>query len=357
MPQPYSAVEYANMHLIYGECRGNASQAAAVYRERYPNLNRYPDYRVFIRLHAALREGRFPGTGVGGASEGRPQRVNPDEKLRLVAADSSISIREISRHTGISTRTVNRILKRERLHPFHLQHVQTLLPRDYAQRVTFCQNMLRRIREDPTFFNKIMWSDESTCRRDGFFNMHNTHSWQLQNPRLIRQDRSQHQFKINFWCGILNGQIIGPFELEETLNAERYLRFLQNDLPVLLENISPELIQTMWLQNDGCPAHYALRVREHLHNVYPGRWIGRLGPILWPPRSPDLNPLDFFYWGCLKEKVYKTDVTSIEQLRTRIEIAAQEINEAGFARRLKRSFIRRCRACIAAGGAHFEHLL
>ncbi|GBP04076.1 hypothetical protein EVAR_74820_1 [Eumeta japonica] len=143
----------------------------------------------------------------------------------------------------------------------------------------------------------------------------------------------------------------------ETLNAERYLRFLQNDLPVLLENISPELIQTMWLQNDGCPAHYALRVREHLHNVYPGRWIGRLGPILWPPRSPDLNPLDFFYWGCLKEKVYKTDVTSIEQLRTRIEIAAQEINEAGFARRLKRSFIRRCRACIAAGGAHFEHLL
>ncbi|GBP80285.1 hypothetical protein EVAR_37961_1 [Eumeta japonica] len=35
----------------------------------------------------------------------KPQRVNPDEVLRLVAADSSISIREISRHTGISTRT------------------------------------------------------------------------------------------------------------------------------------------------------------------------------------------------------------------------------------------------------------
>jgi len=34
------------------------------------------------------------------------------------------------------------------------------------------------------------------------------------------------------------------------------------------------------------------------------RWIGRGGPIPWPPRSPDLNSLDFFFWGYLKETVY-----------------------------------------------------
>ena len=27
---------------------------------------------------------------------------------------------------------------------------------------------------------------------------------------------------------------------------------------------------------------------------FPGRWIGREGTPPWPPRSPDLTPLDFF---------------------------------------------------------------
>jgi hypothetical protein len=37
---------------------------------------------------------------------------------------------------------------------------------------------------------------------------------------------------------------------------------------------------------------------------FPGRWIGRGGPIAWPPHSPDVNTLDFFLWGYVKVKVY-----------------------------------------------------
>ncbi|KPJ06059.1 hypothetical protein RR48_14501 [Papilio machaon] len=36
------------MHLIYEECRCNANAASRLYRERYPNDQKYPDYRVFI---------------------------------------------------------------------------------------------------------------------------------------------------------------------------------------------------------------------------------------------------------------------------------------------------------------------
>jgi hypothetical protein len=31
-------------------------------------------------------------------------------------------------------------------------------------------------------------------------------------------------------------------------------------------------------------------------------WFGRGGKIAWPPRSPDLTPLDFSVWGYIKEK-------------------------------------------------------
>ena len=31
--------------------------------------------------------------------------------------------------------------------------------------------------------------------------------------------------------------------------------------------------------------------------TFSGRWFGRGGPTAWPPRSPDLTPLDFFCMG------------------------------------------------------------
>lgn len=292
----YTPQEYADMHLIYGECGCVGREAARVYRDRYPD-RRHPDHRVFVRVHNAYTEGRIPGTGEGGASEGRPRVYNDDVILHLVEQDPTTSVRVIARRTGISTRTVHRVLQRHELYPYHFQRVQSLLPRDRPLRVNFCREMLRRMREDPQYFNKILWSDESSCKKHGYFNIHNLHSWQLENPNLIRTDRSQYQFKINLWTGIIGGQIIGPFELPETLNGERYLNLLQNDLPELIRNVDPQLRETMWLQNDGCPAHYAVIVREYLNATYPERWIGRLGPILWPPRSPDLNPLDFFTGG------------------------------------------------------------
>ncbi|CAH2092979.1 unnamed protein product [Euphydryas editha] len=310
----YTPAEYAEMHFIYGQCGGNASQAAELYRARFPNA-RHPDYRIFVRVHNAYKEGRIPGTGVGGTSGGRPRQHDDDIVLAEVEANPTTSVRKISSRIGISTRTVNRILKREKLHPFHYKRVQSLLPRDYPLRLAFFRRMLRKIRNEPNFFDKILWSNESSCKKDGYFNMHNLHSWQLTNPHLVREDRSQYQFKINLWSGILNGEVIGPFELPDTLTAERYLLFLQNDLPGLLEDVTLENRRDMWLQHDGCPSHYACSVREYLDATFPQRWIGRLGHFLWPPRSPDLNPLDFFYWGCIKE------------------------------------------ACIRARGGHFEHLL
>jgi hypothetical protein len=46
-------------------------------------------------------------------------------------------------------------------------------------------------------------------------------------------------------------------------------------------------------QQDGTPPHYLEEVREYLNTCFPGR-VGRAAPIAWPPRYPDLTPLDFF---------------------------------------------------------------
>ena len=41
-----------------------------------------------------------------------------------------------------------------------------------------------------------------------------------------------------------------------------------------------------------------------LNYVFLDGWIGRGGPTSWPPRSPDVTPLDFFLWGYVKTKVF-----------------------------------------------------
>ena len=52
--------------------------------------------------------------------------------------------------------------------------------------------------------------------------------------------------------------------------------------------------------------------------TFPKRWIWGDGPTSWPPRSPDITPLDFFLWGYVKDKVFSTPVPDITNLKARI---------------------------------------
>lgn len=357
MPNAYTSIQYANMHYIYGECQGNARAAARLYRQRYPNEDRYPDYRVFINVHRLYSEAVIPGRADHEQDRGDHDLEMEDEVIQRVRDHPGVSVRSIEQLTGIPKSSAHRILQRNRYHPYHYQKVQALLPRDYQPRVAFCRRMLAMHRADPNFLNNILWSDESSFKKDGFLNLHNVHEWNINNPHGIREEKNQYQFKVNMWTGIINGRIIGPSEFPEALTGHTYLRFLRRNLPDLLDDVPLATRRDMWLQNDGCPAHYALEVRNYLNEIYPGRWIGRMGPILWPARSPDLNSLDFFYWGYLKNKVYETPIPNLNELRRRLHHFAAEANERRLARFISRSFIRRCHACVRAGGRQFEHLL
>lgn len=359
----YTLSEYAEMHYFYGVAQGNGRKAARLYREQLqrrggPQPAHYPDHRVFINTHNTLMAGHIPGQR--GGREGIP-RVDPDRRERVleeVQRNPSTSTRRMARALGIPRTSIQAILHDEGYHPFHIRRVQALLPADYPLRVEFCQTMLRKQQEDPGYFDKVLWTDESRFERFGIFNIHNYHSWAIENPHETRDSSFQHRFSVNMWSGILNGELIGPFELPSRLNGEIYKNFLENELPLLLLDVNLQLRRTMVFQNDGAPCHYATQVRNHLNETYPNRWIGRSGPIRWPPRSPDLNPIDFFVWGYYKEIAYARECSSEQELREKITEAERVVreNRAGF-RRLKGNFLRRCRMCIAAGGGHFENLL
>jgi hypothetical protein len=79
------------------------------------------------------------------------------------------------------------------------------------------------------------------------------------------------------------------------------------------------------LQQDGSLPHWAVIVGEFLDMHFPGRSVGRDGPISWPPRSADIMPHDFFLWGYVKDIVYKTPVDSLDELKFRIVTAIETV--------------------------------
>ena len=41
-------------------------------------------------------------------------------------------------------------------------------------------------------------------------------------------------------------------------------------------------------------------------------------PDLWPPNSPDLNPVNSKIWGCVQERMYQKPIRDVDQLKQRL---------------------------------------
>lgn len=71
------------------------------------------------------------------------------------------------------------------------------------------------------------------------------------------------------------------------------------------------------LSDERAPAHCNANIIRELIKVFEDRWI-RLDPSNWPARLPDLTSLDYFLWGHMKDKVYRTQVHTTEELLDRV---------------------------------------
>jgi hypothetical protein len=136
--------------------------------------------------------------------------------------------------------------------------------------------------------------------------------------------------------------------------GQSYLQFLKDNLPEIKEDLPLAIRRKLTFMQDGAPPHYSLAVRNYLDTEFPNNWIGRGGPIPWPPRSPDITPMDYFIWGFWKDLVYKEPVRDINQLRERIlntaPIIREKIREMDFTEGL----VRRLEECTNVNGGYFE---
>lgn len=298
------------------------------------------------------------------AQEPPIERVQEKERLEemvcsALEVDPTRSSRSVGEELGMDHKTVTSIWKKHGFKCYKYSKTQEIFPEDQWRRMEFCETMMEKSNENENFLQNILFSDESSFPLHGKHNPSIVRYWSRENEHRSFQLRTQYPQKLNVWAGILGDHIIGPFFIDGTLNAAKYLELLQNQvLPAI--QVLPNLdLGVVYFQQDGCPAHNAVTVKEFLTNTFPNRLISGTGDIKWPPRSPDLSPNDFFLWGYLKETIYKHQFnrpTNLEQLREKIVECGNSISPETLAE-VRNSFYNRLTYCLAKEGGLFEPFL
>ena len=117
-----------------------------------------------------------------------------------------------------------------------------------------------------------------------------------------------------------------------------------------MENIARE--RRYVFQQDGAPAHTSNVTQAWLRENLPEFWEKEV----WPPCSPDCNPLDYFVWSVCERDVNKQPHPSLDSLRQKITDVMGNLNRNMLAKACKR-FRSRIEAVIESDGDFFSKTL
>lgn len=156
-------------------------------------------------------------------------------------------------------------------------------------------------------FDHTYFSDEAYIQLNGFLNSKNSVIWSAENPHIVAPTKVKFPPKLGIFVAMSRKKII-PVFFRDTVNKERYIEIIDKFL-----HQAKIQKKVTWFQQDSASAHTAGTTLSHLKDIFQDRVITR---PLWPPRSPDLTPLDFFLWQPLKNFCFKRKPQNLDELES-----------------------------------------
>lgn len=317
------------------------------FRLKFPN-SAVPNNTTITRLINKFRE---TGSVQDRKSTGRPsvltEQVLDNVKQRLTTSPRK-SLRKLSVQAGLSLSSTFRATKKLNLRPYRIGVVHELKDVDHGKRIQYCRWIRSLVNDNGIeILDRVYFSDEAWFHLDGYVNSQNCRIWSAENPHAF-QERPLHARKIGVWCAISRRRIVGPLFFDKSVDGVVYRNLIEQFIALL------ELHdRDCWFQQDNATCHTSAETMNMLREFFDHRVISK---GLWPPRSPDLTPADFFLWGNLKSKVFNNNPHTLDELKANIESEIKIISEQTL-RKVAANVMKRVRTCITSGGSHFEHLL
>jgi len=322
---------------------GSISVVQRIFWTEYKNESA-PSYSVKKNIASTFEK-------TGSVSHPSPKRIKANSKREeaktqlkaLVLTEPTLSSRKAASAIGVSQSLILSILHDDlHLKPYKLQEWHNLEFHDYDKRVSFAQWFLSL---NPSTKFSLICSDEAYFYLTLPINKQNSRKWLQERPNGSIEVPLNDE-KVLVWCAISSEGIIGPYFFEDTVNQYNYLKMFQSYF--WRRNVQTSNYTKYYFQQDGATAHTSNSVQQWLLEKFSKKFIDKKK---WPPRSPDLNPCDYFLWGYLKRVAYDPLPKTLDDLKENICREIKKISKET----LKNTFLnfeKRCKLIISAQGGH-----
>ena len=352
-PSPFTAAQEQQIILKFGELK-SPMLVRRWFRHQYPNVphRNVPKDWQFKRVYDRFKSSN---STLHSKPVGRPVSVLTEELIervsQLVSNDDSMSIAEISIEVGASQTTVWKVMRRKlHLYPYKPHCVVPLTDVHKANRMEFCQ----WIKAQPAGFpNLVIFSDEKIFTLKQVPNRQNERHWAPVDPCVEEECRYQGGESIMCWACLVDGKVLLHwFDPGQSVNQHVYLDMLKTKVWPFVSHHATR--KGYWFQQDGAKAHTAVSVRSWLTQKFHERVISHLMDRMWPPRSPDLSPLDYWFWGACLQELRRSPPRTIDELKATVEAYAASLTSEEISKAVH-DILPRAEACILAEGGAFEH--
>jgi len=144
-------------------------------------------------------------------------------------------------------------------------------------------------------------------------------------------------------------RITGPIFFDATVTTAACMEIFNTFVNQLDDNE----LSIAYFQQAGATSHNSHASNAEIQSFFGDGFISK---GLWPPRSPDLTPPDYFLWGYLKGRVHQNKPRTIDALKANITEEIQAVTVDVLARTFQ-NMARRVQSCLDANGGHFQHML
>jgi hypothetical protein len=288
-------------------------------------------------------------------STGRPRIIRTKNliqkvKQRLVYK-SRQSSRKLAKSLGVSTRTMNRIIKDDlNLYAYHVSVEPDLNDDHKKRRVSFAYWVRKFLRKND--HGRILFTDEKYFSMEGVFNRQNervycNNRYEANENGGIRR-RAKFPKRIMVWLGASKNGLTRPiiFKPGETLTHENYIKIV---LPHAKAEGRRLLGDDFIYQQDNATPH------THKESL---AWCEKnfsrfMNNRTWPANSPDLNVLDYYVWDAVGNNIRWDKVKNYGSLSDEIKKSVGRVSKDDLVRSVE-NWSRRILTVLKTKGAYIK---
>ena len=263
------------------------------------------------------------------------------------------SMRQLSKEHSVSPRTMRRTILDLGMKSRAVTTRQYISESQKARRLQRSRKILSWLKSHPGVVT--VFSDEKIFTVDQHVNRRNTRYISSDSPSDVASDvkfckKSKHPAGVMVLGVVSSDGRKCPLMFVpqgQRIDSATYQELLQRQVIPWLEENFPG--GNYVFQQDGAPAHTSASTQQFLVNQMTQFW----DKMMWPPSSPDLNPLDFSIWARLETEACRTSRVSVDALRAAVTKSWGNLSPE-YIRNVCCSFRNRLQQCIDAGGDYFE---